>query len=64
MILKGALREAFQWFSQKADLFAGEFTKSAGKTMGASAGVAAGLTITGQMPRLISLVERILRQTR
>jgi hypothetical protein len=47
------LRAAFSWFTGKLDQFSEEAARAAGKAFGTSAGVGAGLAVTGHLPRLI-----------
>lgn len=54
------LRSAFRWFQGKVDKFADEAAAAAGKAFGASMGAGAGIVATGQLPRLISAVEKVL----
>lgn len=56
---KSVLRETFGWFAAKADLFATEFVKGAGKTTGAAFGVGLGATASGQLPNLVKAIEAV-----
>jgi hypothetical protein len=56
---KGVLREAFDWFANKADVFAEEFARGAGKTTGAAFGVGLGATASGQLPNLVRAIDAV-----
>lgn len=55
------LRSAFEWLSKKADGFADEFVRAAGKTTGTATGIGIGATATGHLPQLVGAIERVLR---
>ena len=59
------LRAVFGWFAEKGNTFADEFTKaagnSAGKTAGAALAVGGTAAATGQLPKLIDAIDRVLK---
>jgi hypothetical protein len=54
------LRTTFEWFAHKLDLAAEEASKVVGKGVGAAA-LAGGVAASGQLPRLIDAVGRVLQ---
>ncbi len=58
---RSALREAFLWFSAKADHFADEFAGAAGKTAGGGAVLAVGALATGRFNDLKIAIGRVLK---
>lgn len=59
---RSVLLEAFRWFGHKVDSFAEEAARAAGKSFGTAAGAGAGLTATGQLPRLAEAAAKVLAQ--
>jgi hypothetical protein len=57
---KGLLRATLNWFGEKADLAADKFVEGAASTLGKTAGIAAGVGLTGQWSTVTTLVEKIL----
>jgi hypothetical protein len=54
------LAATFEWFLHKVNVFSEEAASAAGKAFGASAGAGAGLAVTGQLPKLVAAVGRVL----
>lgn len=54
------LTATFEWFLHKVNVFSEEAASAAGKAFGASAGAGAGLAVTGQLPKLVAAVGRVL----
>ncbi len=62
---KAALRGMLAWFRGRAGMWADAAIVGSGdafgKAFGATAGIGAGATVSGQLPRLVALVEKAIR---
>jgi hypothetical protein len=64
---RGVIQEAARWFADKADLFAEEFAKAAGKASGTTAAVGVGVGVawaTGKAGDLVSAIRDLWEHVR